>query len=487
MKNSTLSRGIRKQLRSRFAGTAASQYLACLVVIILTSTVLSLQALTLSEQQALAQRFRPYIKTTLSNANTNYPEACRPCSWQWFVKHCYMTDANGNTVTNIDLWNHPEQLTNPPLADVSFPLAALIDPGYKLHLRSSSYQGGEPWDDVIGSGHGIYAHVEEIDATTVSIEYTILWAFNSSIIDYHDGDITTITVVYDWGCDLLTRVTYLMHGCVIEQFLTASPDGISIEPLYGYDASLNPTTITAAKLTISLPREYQHAAQCPGCGSGWCHSPSGLYVYFARDPVSLLFEHPVIYAEYGAHEPWPNREGSLLTVPAHDGDGVSFLPATVEVLGTPPDLNTNDIPFVHYNGIMGTDPKAIIFHRSWFWTNGPANNYYHIPDFRFVDSWNPYASLTDDQFGYTIPWPPVPEFPCFSPPCPWTTIFVAPAAIVPYNGSVAHPFPDPTTANSFVPKGGTMSVLAGLYPGPAVLSRACTVVARGGTVSIGGL
>ena len=420
-------------------------------------------ALSAQDAQVFAQRFRPYLKTTLADGEL---ETARPCSWQWFVGSCNLEDSSDDVVVpQLSMAADPSALLQPPGADVTVAHAGANDPGYTLHLAADVYQDGEPWIYVIHDAHGVYAHVEEVDNTLVNIEYTILWAFNRATANDHDGDITSITVVYDRGCDRLTRVTYSLHGVVLESFRLAQPVSIELVQLIGTDQNLNAATVSAAKLSVGPSDSYEE-------GEGLL-SASDPYVYLARDPVSLRFEHPVIYAENGAHEPWPNSTGWEDFAPAHTGDGLSFLPDSVHVLGTLLAPNLDDVPFLRYNGTFGTDPAAIIFHRSWFWPQGRTNNPYGIPESRFSDS-DPY--VTHDN----LLWPPSHEFEGVQ-----ITMFVDWRVGTAFDGSAASPFPDPMTADSFLPKGGTLSVAAGHYAGPAILSRACTVVASSGPVVLG--
>lgn len=438
--------------------------------------------LTMSEQQALAQRFRPYIKTTREEGQD---EPHHPCNWQWFVEHSTLvtnyvqqTDPgcaglgiddvwpDGDVaLTSVDLAN-PSLLVEAPGADVR--QSGALDFNYALHLDATADHAGEAWGDVISSSHGIYAHVEEVPGTTgkiVNIEYSILWAYNSALCNYHNGDITTITVVYDRGCDLLTRVTYVIHGKVIESFRIAKPQAVSLVDLDGLDPSDAQVSVQAAKLEIADTDGYQD-------GPSW-HSPSDSRVYLARDPASLRYEHPVAYAEYGSHELWPNSTGSAVAAPDHDGDGVAFLPVGVQLLGTLSAPASEHIPFLFYNGKFGTDPMGIIFHGTWFWPDGRDGHSYGINADRFTDR-IPYQQNGD------LAWPPPDEY--TSGPI---TVYVDARAGTPFDGSLASPFPDAMTANSFVPSGGTVSVASGTYAGRAILSRACTFVARGGVVTIG--
>jgi len=446
--------------------------LVVLIVLISVGTVEG--ALSDAEIDSLAQRFRPYIKTTLDDG---HEEPHHPCNWQWFVGHASMvadydphTGCAGQGIDDVwpdgvvvrtaaELINTPSALIEMPQSDVR-PKNGAIEHRYALHLDTVDAKGGEDWNVVKTSGHGMYAHVEEVPETNgriVNIEYSILWAYNSALCNHHHGDITTITVVYDRGCDLLTRVTYVIHGKVIETFRIAKPEHVNLTAFNNGDK--------CARLNISAGDEYQD-------GPYW-HSPSEPWLLLAQDAESLLYDHPVVYAEHGSHELWPNYSGSVTAAPGHSGDGFSFLPNTVQVLGTLSSPRAGHEPFLFYNGKFGTDPMGIVFHGTWFWPEGRGSNRFGITEDRLTDR-SPY-----EQHG-RLSWPPRVEFSGDK-----AIVYVSTRSSPSFNGSQSAPFPDLMLAHSLVPSGGTISMAAGAYAGHAILSRACTVVASGGTVKVG--
>ena len=189
-----------------------------------------------------------------------------------------------------------------------------------------------------------------------------------------------------------------------------------------------------------------------------------------------------MYTEMKSHEFWAGPDGQLcvdFTIfninlgcsNPHPGDGVSFLATNAQVPGTLTDPNPTHSPFLFYNGKMGIDPMGIIFHRSWYWPEGRTNNPYGITD-RWVDD-DPYTQLA------FLPWPPPAEY--TNGP---VTFYADWRASTPCYGSASSPFPDLMSALSFLPVKQTVSVAAGTYTVPYVLSRACTVVATGGTVTL---
>lgn len=437
-------------------------------------------------QRHLALRFRPYIKTTLEDGAK--PEPFHPCDWQWFIRHCTMVKhyfpfsddfcptgiddewPDGVPVRSATDLGEPGALITPECADVRH--CTVADSAYALHLDETQFHAGESWSDVVHMGHGIYAHVVAVPSTSVvNIEYIILWPYNASLCNFHNGDLTTLVVVYDAGCDRLTRVTYLPHGQVTDSFRIAQPGTMSLASLPGREAD-NSTPLTMPALACELAGTDQWQ-------DGDDHSPSTPVVYLALDPESGRYEHPVVYAEHAAHELWPNPTGDVTTAPGHEGDGFAFLPDSVQVLGglESDDLNPAHEAFLFYNGKFGTDPQAVILHRSWYWPtangrNGRVGNGFGLLEKRFSDR-DPYK-----QNG-PFAWPPSSEF--TSGP---VTVFVGHGPVH-FDGTESAPFPGIGSAMSMVPSGGVVAIAAGGYAGAHRLERACRVVTRGGVVKIG--
>jgi hypothetical protein len=438
----------------------------------------------MDEQTTLAMRFRPLIKTTLDGSKD---EPFHPTSWQWFVKHTrlyVLADIpNKGSVPLLPASqqeNHPEDILDPISANVVTASAVLPangtlpNPGYGLVFYDSQYEGGEPWSSVISNGDGVFAHVEAIPNTNqVNIEYTILWSYNAADFSNHGGDITTVEAVYDRDMDLLVRLAYSIHGCALETYRIANPLTIGFRNLAGLGPDFNAVTARAAMVAV-------HPEDVSVVESGYCDNEwnsSDAYVFLAQDPTSQLYEHVVIYAEDGSHEPWPNESGSILTTPSHSGNGVSFLPGSVSVVGTPDAPNKNDEPFLYFNGKFGDDPEGIIFHNSWFWPCGRPSNNYCIPRDRFADK-DPYDPTAK------LGWPPHPE-----KQHEGEVLYVAPKpeddqAVSVINNTIL-PFPGLLAALSFVPKNGVLALSPGNYPTNTIITRPMQIAARGGSATIG--
>jgi hypothetical protein len=476
----------------------------------------------------LAQRFRPYIKTSRDGSTL---ESRRPASWQWFLSQLISvvqdykstTDPgcaghgtgdkwpNGTDVfrraadttlvpvLSADINKDPTILLRLPASDIRHSGSVKQTPSYALHFWYGDSYAGEDWDSVVNNGDGIYAHVEELPNHLFNIEYSILWAYNDAYCAHHVGDLTSMTVVYDQTADLITRVTYSVHGYAIESFRIASAPMYSIFTLLGEDDSNAKQSISAIEVMVDGDSNYQEG--------GTAHQRGSPMMLLAQDPATGRYEHPVGFAERGSHEIWPNRTGSITGAPKHSGTGFAFLPVKVNVLSTNPD-NNPDAPFLFFNSKFGSDPNAIMLHQTWYWPEGRAAksgygyNRYGIPQSRFTDK-DPYINMTSK-----MKWPPAPEY-TGEPPTAYVNpvnnkkelVFTVDTEGIGFVtrraemlSSRSEPFPEPFSAFSVVPCGGSISIAAGNYPETGVFDRKCggmdtsrpiLLKALGGTVTLG--
>jgi hypothetical protein len=420
-----------------------------------------------AQEDALAQRFRPYIKTTLAGGRD---EPFHPANWQWIAGESNLFRGDTLLVTSNQLKVDLLALVN-PMFDGNFSVngAGLTDPKLELRLIGVSAMAGEMWSAVIHEGHGIYAHVENINPSLVNIEYTIVWPRNASSVSNHDGDLTTIVVVYDRIADRLARVTYSIHGCVLKVFQLNEPRLLSYAALTGKSESFEDATLEVAR--IDVPDQNAASDSTSLCAV----TDSEQHLFLASDPDTHLYEHPVVFAENSAHELWPNDSGFLSGAPAHAGDGVSFLPDRVQVLGTIAAPRPEHFPFVLYNGKFGNDPQAIALHKTWFWPDGRDNQRFISAD-RFSDL-EPYRRFSN------LLWPPAPSSSTSNP------IFVnsrdAQSPNRPFDGTEQNPILGLALAYSVTPRGTTLSLAAGGYLEPALFAKPMVLVARGGAAILG--
>lgn len=340
----------------------------------------------------LAQRFRPYEKFSVEG---NVQEPCRPCSWQWFAAHSDLFCGQVRLATSGQLRNDPSLILSEPEGNI---LSATNRTGPLKLIPAAGAAAGEPWPAVIQTGAGLYAQVEDAGDNFVVLTYWSLFAFNQTTAlgtwlgANHTGDITAIVLVYDRKRDQLVRACYGMHGRILEAFDLAGADVVGRRELSGCRPDGEPEHVTAKVIRIAPGRTYQ-------TGPYYYRPSAPAELYLVQDPQSKRFEHLAVFCEWGSHEPWPNPNGYVPLAPSHNGEGISFLPATVRFLGAFRQPAKPEAPFVYFNGYWGEVPKGIIFHRSCFYPEGRRRNHFKIPATGFVDR---------DPFGKSIlPWPPV--------------------------------------------------------------------------------
>lgn len=332
--------------------------------------------------EQLAERFRPYYKFSIEDGS----EPCRPCSWQWFVAHSELFYGDTRLASSAELATNYNKLLTYPDADVR--TASKRECILTLRPAESSW-GGEPWENVISNGAGLYVQCEDAGNEFVVLTYWTLFAYNkTTVTGDHEGDIIAVAVVYDRKRDQLARASYGMHGKVLASFDLVPAKNEQIVELKGRDPDDKAVSVRAKR--IQTARDYQNGP--------WWYTPSDPEVYLVEDPVSGRWEHLAIFCEWGSHEPWPNSTGNAMLTPKHNGDGVSFLPKRVRYLGSFEYPNSTEAPFVFFNGQWGNVPKGIIFHQSCFYPETRAHNHFKIPERSFVD-----RDFFDPG---TLPWPP---------------------------------------------------------------------------------
>lgn len=349
-----------------------------------------------ADHEALAQRFRPYFK--FSGDPGHGGEKVRPVSWQWFVSNSQLSLHGKTVLTQAQLAANPAQILGQSDPDGSMSdirHAAAKDARYELSPNSSAY-GGQTWTDIAGSGAGLYAQVEELAGGYVVLIYWMLFMYNSGTggpaFD-HAGDIGAVSVVYDRTRDMLIRANFVMHGAVLEEFDLQGSASITPATLTGVAVNGGQEAVQTAVIAIADDRQYQN-------GPSW-HSPTKpAQVSFARDPATGRFEHMVAFIEWGTHEAWPSASGSVTAAPQHNGDDVSFLPATIRFLGSLTSPTPAEAPVLFFNGKWG-DPPGFIFHYMSCHTGDAATQ----PVTGAMTDRNPY--LQGPNPGGGLSWPPL--------------------------------------------------------------------------------
>jgi hypothetical protein len=370
----------------RRRATASSIIRASLVLVLLATEGPS--RAQPNDHAALAQRFRPYYK--FSTETLFGQERTRPCSWEWFVAHSELRLGSQLYLTNSQLQQDPRRILQQNNSDVR--RSAKKDKPFTLHPSGAAHEG-QPWTAVVNDGAGLYAQVEESEGGQVVIVYWTLYAYNlgtGGVAFEHEGDITAVAVVYERARDQLVRASFVLHGPVLESFDLQGPESRRIETLRGVTANGAPEMVQSEVLRIAPNRRYQD-------GPSW-HSPARPSdVYLVKDPRTGKFEHLTLFIEWGAHEVWPNPNGSVIAAPKHNGEGVSFLPTRVRFAGSTSAIVEAEAPFFFFNGVWG-DPPSPVFHRICFDPKGPSRPTVGIPDDQMTDR--------DPYWTGGLPWPP---------------------------------------------------------------------------------
>jgi hypothetical protein len=424
----------------------------------------------------LAQRFRPYVKMSKGQGSG---EPYRPANWDWVVKQSSLKQGNKTLVSPVssggwssdyhELLANGGDLTKNP-----------NDASLELGVPSAIYSG-EPWSDAIHQGHGIYAHVEHISSTLVNIEYYILYAYNEPPgvpSQAHSGDLTTMVVEFDTSAQLISRVVYTAHGCLMQLDQMRAGQTAAYGVLAGSDENMKPTETRVAQVNADTANDHKNP-----CTLGFT-AASDPHFYLAADPYTHVYQHPAVYVEVGDHEMWPNASGYLSFEGGHDGTDVSFVPDVIQLLGDVDNPAPRQTSFVRYNGKFGSDPAAVALHKAWCWVaspqdadSGPAcqvSRPLGLADSRFADM-DPYRQIGSQ------PWPP----PAYDAGI--ADVYVAPGNFGDSGvGTQQKPIPDFRLAYSVVAAGRTLHLQSGQYGGNIILSKPMTLTSQGGAVTIGG-
>lgn len=383
-------------------------------------------------EDSLLARFRPYFLFS----NDGGPEIYAPADAALYVRRSELRMSGSETDSND---------VAKPLATLSAnPLAVLFDSGPKgpsnllkaaaltaYHINPlASIPGnstvdpgrhGNDWPSVLSVRNiGLYGHVVPVMMTdpfafqTVEsfytpyadcpngqdhpplpqprifykIEYWQFFGYNEdqkAYIGNHEGDWTTVQVIYDPQADVVTSVMHWAHGIQFRFDITpeayartahvAAPDGDMLE-IRGCNFAKFGGNINLASLDISTlpPRIVINDDQLQ-------HAQNNVVRMF-QDPVTKKWDHPVAYIENGSHEFFPTQAWSFYGAPKHTGDGYHYLTAA------PPNVGEIDAPLTEtamapviarYNGSWGTfsrytdPPPGPPLHKQWLLVPGSAS------------------------------------------------------------------------------------------------------------------
>jgi hypothetical protein len=492
---------------SGFTEMTGPNFVRCLLAALSLVWALPLHAADCGGQHdcELVQRFRPFI---LSSNQGSTPEQFHPVTWQNFVQLASLTEGSKTLIPTLSVqWDPADNFLN--LVKYSADLAIdSSDTGAELVTGSF---GGEDWASV-ANGDGVYGHVERIgiapasgtpDTRLVNIDYTIIWSFNLASAPNgaanHDGDITFLVVLYDPIADRIVRITYPQHGCALDLYqLSANPT--TVEKILNV-VDVNGAAASHEVITLDIDSAHEADDRRGNCTWGAYTAPDKNLSLAADFSVNgSLYEHPVIFAEYGSHESWPNSSGSLTYAGTHNGLGNSWMPAFVKTLAAFDAPMNQDTAFLHYNGKFGTDPQTLVLHDTWCWPtvsldpaatvnpthlSVPCVYTNHRLDGSIINSGNGdipanrFADMMPYENKQTLNWPPPREINLTG------DVYVSPANGQSGSGTQDSPYRSLKAAASLAPARWTLHLQSGNYPGSIVLSRAINLLAEDGKAIIG--
>jgi len=352
------------------------------------------------EEKRLLETYRPYFKFSTDGAQEHY----NPTDVLWYISHSNLMPG-GNLddspiFTNATLAADPFALLSANVQDhdhfcTRSPAGEwACNSDLTKNARRTNYRvnplenvGGEgdypgrhgnpDWSFIKSKGNvGLYGHVVP-DAIhhLIKIEYWQFFGYNNAnqLQSYtdHEGDWTTVQLLYDPNGKTIVSVTMYAHGREIPFSL----------------GNIKPIQITDnGGLSVA---EYRDPVRYNISDINMRNRPAGedmckqnlLRVFTGASGTEF---HPVVYIEYGAHEFWPSEHWVFIEViggidyhtPAHNGLSYAFLTATPPNLGEvehPLAENSAAKIILRFNGLWGTwsksnePPQGPPLHNQWTW------------------------------------------------------------------------------------------------------------------------
>jgi hypothetical protein len=206
------------------------------------------------------------------------------------------------------------------------------------------------------------------------IEYWQFFGYNSAgksfDIGDHEGDWTSVQVIYDPRGDSIYAVMHYAHGMEFRfdmnearsfQKLPVKSAGLLLEckgPNYNRNIDL-----------VSHDLQFNRNEQ------DYKMTQNNVLRLF-QDPVSNRFTHPVVYIEHGTHEFFPSPDWNYYAAPNHNGNSFNFLTNTPPNLGEVEHPLSQDVAMLvilRFNGYWGTyckancSPPGPPLHANWAW------------------------------------------------------------------------------------------------------------------------
>ena len=367
-------------------------------------------------EHQLLERFRPFYLFSNDGGDDNF----RPVDALWYLNQSELLAsddeddqpiiANDQYLIGAILFKDGKfGSSNIMQYDAQYPIPTNyhINPLHNVNGMDEPGRHGNTWDIVLAVKNiGLYGHIVPVKLTDpfsynfsmvydgyaegktyYKIEYWQLFGYNSANkpfdIGDHEGDWTSVQLIYDPEYNIIRSVFHFAHGLSFRFDITAEnnvrneffnvPEGEIKEYRGGanYNYILSHPDLNLAYLDFSFapPRlkiDYKEVELA-----------QNNRVRFFRDTQTgeTQFDHPVVYIENGTHEFFPSEYWDYYGVPNHNGQSHHYLTAT------PPNLGEVEHPLnapgaeiiLQYNGYWGTygkmntPPQGPALHQNWLW------------------------------------------------------------------------------------------------------------------------
>ena len=393
----------------------------------------------------LLNRFRPYFLFSTDGDDEPTPEKYNPADVCWYIARSELmatTEEHSPVIMSNDVLSQdPQSILNldwllPSSFEAyywwSFPgpygSTNLLNNKVKTYYHinpledwngddSNPGRHGESWDVILARKNvGLYGHVvrantdyqramvQGLDPVTykyIKIEYWQFFGYNNANQDLevgdHEGDWTTVQLLYDPDNDKIVSVFHYAHGEEMRFDMSSATPGLPAPwPL------LHPFFVVVPYFGPNFGKDYGWVG--PMYVGGFDQAgplASNNTLYLGEDPQTGEYCHPVVFIEYGSHEFWPTmfgvwRESAAWGLihgeaPPHLGDdwGHCYLTRDVPNLGEVghplAEVEGADI-ILHYNGFWGTygyynsPPPGPTLHVEWTYVAGDPNRIAIGPD-----------------------------------------------------------------------------------------------------------
>lgn len=367
-------------------------------------------------ENQLLGRFSPYYKFSHSRGSQ---DLYRPTDIMYYLRCSELNTSGEESGNNTILQNRQlaaspgeiflgsnsnKPFGSPMITQQYHKTSYHLNPLERVEGIAESQPGrhGNSWAEVLSIKNiGLYGHVVPIklakprdydrkrvltgnDEGTLyyKIEYWQFFGFNetgAAGIENHEGDWTTVQLLYNPATDKPEAVFHYAHG--------------KIEFRFFLDETATATELVTPpqKQPIEWYKEYR------GSNYGKYGDIVSLKENFSyntlrmlRDPLTREFSHPFVYIEWGAHEFWPTESGFFPFVPTHNGEGYSLLTSTplnvgeVEYPGTlPVNRGIEAMIVTRFNGYWGSlggPPPGPSLHYQWTWPASSSIRWLLTPD-----------------------------------------------------------------------------------------------------------